>query len=45
MKRRKNKHSPSHPWNVAGEKVKRERMRKIANAIAALRTPKETRPC
>lgn len=45
MTRRKNKQAPSHPWMVAGERVKRERMRRIATAIAALRTPKETRPC
>lgn len=37
MKRRKNKQPPTHPWMVDGERVKRERMRRIAMAIAALR--------
>jgi hypothetical protein len=34
---RKNKQPPTHPWMVAGEKVKRERMRRIAEAIASMR--------
>ena len=37
MKPRRNKQPASHPWMVAGEKVKRERVRKIAVAIAAMR--------
>lgn len=37
MIRRKNKQRPDHPWMVAGEKVKRERMHRIAKAIAEMR--------
>lgn len=33
----KNKQRPDHPWMVAGERVKRERMRRAAVAIARLR--------
>lgn len=34
---RKSKQPPTHPWVVAGVRVKRERMRRIALAIAAMR--------
>lgn len=37
MIRRKNKQPATHPWMVDGERVKRKRMRKIAEAIAAMR--------
>jgi hypothetical protein len=37
MIRRKNKQPASHPWMVAGERIKRERIRRIAVAIAAMR--------
>jgi hypothetical protein len=37
MIRRKNKQAPTHPWMIAGERVKQERLRKAVEAIAALR--------
>lgn len=36
--KRRNKQRPEHPWMVAGERVKRERVRRIAAAIARMRS-------
>ena len=41
VKARKNKQAATHPWRVAGEVVKRQRLRKIAQAIAKMRPRNE----